>query len=89
MSQVLLNQYLAQFNVLKKVGGTHRESIVSEAFKNLLKSCGQQHDLIFTPEYKLDSATKDTETVFELLMRVTAVSLETVRIVGAMKGVVP
>lgn len=37
MSQVLINQYLAQLDVLKRVGGTHRESVVREAFKDLLK----------------------------------------------------
>ena len=42
------------------MGGTHRESVVREAFKDLLKGWGRQHDLVFIPEYKLDSATKDT-----------------------------
>ncbi|HSV69126.1 MAG TPA: type ISP restriction/modification enzyme [Methylibium sp.] len=63
MSQVLINQYLAQLDVLKKVGGTHRESVVREAFKDLLKGWGRQHDLVFIPEYKLDSATRDTRFV--------------------------
>ena len=63
MSQVLINQYLAQLDVLKKVGGTHRESVVREAFKDLLKGWGKQHDLVFISEYKLESATKDTRFV--------------------------
>jgi predicted helicase len=63
MSQVLINQYLAQLDRLKKVGGTHRESVVSEAFKDLLKGWGRQHDLVFIPEYRLDTATKDIRTV--------------------------
>jgi predicted helicase len=63
MSQVLINQYLAQLDVLKKVGGTHRESVVREAFKDLLKGWGKQHNLVFIPEYKLDSATKDVRFV--------------------------
>jgi len=63
MSQVLINQYLAQLDVLKKVGGTHRESVVREAFKDLLKGWGKQQDLVFIPEYKLESATKDTRFV--------------------------
>ena len=63
MSQVLINQYLGQLDLLKKVGGTHRESVVREAFKDLLKGWGKQHDLVFIPEYKLDSATKDTRFV--------------------------
>jgi predicted helicase len=63
MSQVLINQYLAELDRLKKVGGTHRESVVREAFKDLLKGWGRQHELTFIPEYKLDSATKDTRFV--------------------------
>jgi predicted helicase len=63
MSQVLINQYLGELDRLKKVGGTHRESVVREAFKDLLKGWGRQHDLTFIPEYKLDSATKDTRFV--------------------------
>jgi predicted helicase len=63
MSQVLINQYLAQLDVLRKVGGTHRESVVREAFKDLLKGWGKQHDLVFIPEYKLENATKDTRFV--------------------------
>jgi hypothetical protein len=59
MSQVLINQYLAELDRLKKIGGTHRESVVREAFKDLLKGCGRLHELQFIPEYKLDSATKD------------------------------
>lgn len=63
MSQVLINQYLGDLDRLKKIGGTHRESVVREAFKDLLKGWGKQHDLQFIPEYKLDSATKDTRFV--------------------------
>ncbi len=63
MSQVLINQYLGELDRLKKIGGTHRESVVREAFKDLLKGWGRQHDLQFIPEYKLDSATKDTRFV--------------------------
>ena len=36
MSQVLINEYLKQLDVLKKVSGTNRESVVREAFKDLL-----------------------------------------------------
>jgi Type ISP C-terminal specificity domain len=61
VSQVLINQYLGELDRLKKVGGTHRESVVREAFKDLLKGWGRQHDLTFIPEYKLDSATKDAK----------------------------
>jgi hypothetical protein len=63
MSQVLITHYLAELDRLKKVGGTHRESVVREAFKDLLKGWGRQHELVFIPEYKLDSATKDTRHI--------------------------
>ena len=63
MSQLLINQYLGELDRLKKVGGTHRESVLREAFKDLLKGWGKQHDLVFIPEYRLDSATKDIRTV--------------------------
>jgi len=63
VSQVLIHQYLADLDRLKKIGGTHRESVVREAFKDLLKGWGRQHDLQFIPEYKLDSATRDTRFV--------------------------
>ncbi len=35
MSQVLINQYLGELDRLKKIGGTHCESVVREAFKDL------------------------------------------------------
>jgi len=38
MSQLLIQQYLNQLAILKKVSGTQRESVVREAFKDLLKS---------------------------------------------------
>ncbi|GEM_PF-5251749 len=37
MSQILIQQYLNQLQDLRKVSGTHRESVVREAFKDLLK----------------------------------------------------
>jgi hypothetical protein len=33
------------------------------AFKDLLKSWGMQHDLVFIPEYKLDTLTRDKRYV--------------------------
>jgi hypothetical protein len=38
MSRPLINQYRARLDVLKKVGGTPRESVVREAFKDLFKA---------------------------------------------------
>ena len=56
MSQVLINQYLAELDRLKRVSGSRRESVLREAFKDLLKAWGRQHDLSFVPEYELDTA---------------------------------
>jgi hypothetical protein len=37
MSQLLIQQYLNQLQTLQRVSGTQRESVVREAFKDLLK----------------------------------------------------
>ncbi len=58
MSQLLINDYLKQLDIIKKASGSARETIVREAFKDLLKSWGRQHDLIFLAEYPLKTATK-------------------------------
>ncbi|HEV8113475.1 MAG TPA: type ISP restriction/modification enzyme [Planctomycetota bacterium] len=63
MSQVLINQYLAQLDRLKKVGGTTRETVVREAFKDLFKGWGKQHDLVFIPEYRFYTSAKDSRSV--------------------------
>jgi hypothetical protein len=53
MSQVLIQQYLNQRRDLRKVSGTHRESVVREAFKDLLKGLARSRDLIFVHEYEV------------------------------------
>jgi predicted helicase len=58
MSQILINDYLRQLDLIKKISGSSRETIVREAFKDLLKHWGKQHDLIFLAEYPLKTATK-------------------------------
>src|SRR2546426_7915141 len=63
MSQLLIQQYLNNLQDLRKVSGTHRESVVREAFKDLLKGWGRDHDLIFVPEYEITTATKDRRYV--------------------------
>ncbi len=144
MSQLLIHDDLSQLDLIKKVGGSQRQTIAREAFIALLKAWGRQHDLVFLAEYPLKTATKanisvdgettlrgvppeawayrlgnrcaidwvldqhkekklkdptirekfDTyrfadhkEKVIDLLQRVTTVSVETVRITEAMKGV--
>jgi predicted helicase len=63
VSQVLIQQYLNQLQDLRKVSGTHRESVVREAFKDLLKGWARQHDLIFVPEYEIATPAKDRRYV--------------------------
>jgi hypothetical protein len=47
MSQLLIQHYLNELQTLRRVSGTSRESVVSEAFKTLLKDWGRSRDLIF------------------------------------------
>ena len=58
MSQILINDYLKQLDIIKKVSGSKRETIVREAFKDLLKAWGKQHNLTFIAEYGMKTATK-------------------------------
>lgn len=63
MSQALINEYLAELDRLKKTSGSSRETIVREAFKDLLKARGKAQDLVFLAEYPLKTATKANITV--------------------------
>lgn len=58
MSQILINDYLKQLDIIKKVSGSKRETIVREAFKDLLKAWGKQHNLTFIAEYGMKTAAK-------------------------------
>ena len=62
MSQVLIQQYLNQLQDLRKVSGTHRESVVREAFKDLLKGWARSRDLVFVPEYEIATPAKVAAT---------------------------
>lgn len=63
MSQVFITQYLAELDRLRKVSGSGRETIVREAFKDLLKAWGRTQDLTFVAEYPLKTATRSNITV--------------------------
>ena len=63
MSQTLIGNYLSELARLRQVSGSRRESVLREAFKDLLKAWGRQHDLSFVPEYELDTATKERRYV--------------------------
>ena len=63
MSRQLINEYRADLDRLRQTSGSRRESVLREAFKDLLKAWGRQHDLTFIPEYALDTLTKDKRYV--------------------------
>lgn len=63
MSQLPIQQYLNHLQDLRRVSGTHRESVVREAFKDLLKGLGRGNDLTFIPEYEILTAAKDRRYV--------------------------
>jgi predicted helicase len=63
MSRILIQQYLNQLRDLRTVSGTHREMVVREAFKDLLKDWARAHDLIFVPEYEIEAPTKERRYV--------------------------
>src|SRR5260370_19308682 len=63
MSQVLIQKYLNQLSDLRKVSGTNGESVVREAFKDLLKDLGRDHGLVFIPEYEITTLTKERRYV--------------------------
>ena len=62
MSKLLISHYLNDLARLKQVGGTHRESVVSEAFKDLLKGYARSHDLVFIPQYQFKTPANDLRT---------------------------
>jgi hypothetical protein len=74
MSQLLINDYLKQLDLIKKVSGSQRETT--------LRGVPPE-----TWAYRLGNLFADhKKKVFDLLARVTTVSVETVRITEAMKG---
>jgi hypothetical protein len=71
VSQLLIQHYLNELQTLRRVSGTTRESVVSEAFKTLLKDWGKSRDLIFIPQYEYQTLQKkpvypDGALVYEL-----------------------
>ena len=63
MSQLLIQQYLNHLETLRRLSGSQRESVVREAFKDLLKGWAKQHDLTFIPEYEFTTKAKDRRYV--------------------------
>jgi len=63
VSQVLIQQYLNHLQDLRKHSGTHREGVVSDAFKDLLKGYARSHDLVFIPQYEIVTPAKELRYV--------------------------
>ena len=53
MRQLLINDYLKQLDIIRRVRGSARETIVREAFKDLLKTWGKQQGPIFIGQREL------------------------------------
>jgi predicted helicase len=53
LSQHLINEYRAELDRLRAVSGSKRESVLREAFKDLLKRWGRAQDLQFVAEHDL------------------------------------
>lgn len=69
MSQLLINAYLADLDRLKKVSGSKRESVIREAFKDLLKAWGKSLDLQFIPEHEYITSTKERRYIDGALLQ--------------------
>lgn len=68
MSQLLIHDYFNQLDLIKKVSGSQRETILREAFKDLLKQWGKQQDLLFLAEYPLKTTFNTNINVDGVLM---------------------
>jgi predicted helicase len=60
MSQQLVNRFLTELEQLKKISGTRTENVVSEAFKDLLKSWSRQLNLTFIAQLEHTTTRKTT-----------------------------
>ena len=58
MSQLAITKYLNELSDLKKVSGSTRETVVREAFKDLLKAMGRARDLVFISEHDIATPAK-------------------------------
>ncbi len=59
MSRQLINEYRADLDRLRAVSGSRRESVLREAFKDLLKRWGKSRELQFIPEHDIVTAQKN------------------------------
>ncbi|TXH77638.1 MAG: DNA methyltransferase [Lysobacteraceae bacterium] len=63
MSKLLIGQYLNDLAQLRQISGSTRESVVREAFKDLLKGYARSHELVFVPEFEIESPAKERRYV--------------------------
>ncbi len=59
ISKALINEYRADLDRLRAVSGSRRESVLREAFKDLLKKWGRTHELLFVPEHTITTPQKN------------------------------
>ncbi len=68
MSQLLITDYLNDLATLKRVSGAKRESVIREAFKDLLKKWGKVHNLVFIAEHEFITTNKTRNYIDGALM---------------------
>ena len=86
MSNILIQQYLNQLATLRKVSGSSREGVVSEAFKDLLKGWARSQHPTIREKFNTYRFADYKEKVIDLLMRVTTVNVGTMEVVGEMRN---
>jgi len=59
MNQILIQDYFNEIDRLKKFSGTATEGVISEAFKDLLKTWARRANLVFIPQYEFVSPQKN------------------------------
>ena len=60
MSQLLINQYLKELADIRRVSGSHNEGAVSEAFIDLCKRWGRQHNVSFSAQHDTKGVRKNS-----------------------------
>jgi hypothetical protein len=63
MSQLLIHKFLAELDRIRATSGSKRETVIREAFKDLLKAWAKQHDLVFIPEFAFETPAKEKRYV--------------------------
>jgi len=64
LSRQSINEYRAELDRLRAVSGSRRESVLREAFKDLLKRWGRGQELTFVPEHDIVTPQKNRIYLF-------------------------